>query len=420
MGADPTDQDGGARDWPPPGFRRFWIGETVSGLGSWVSLLALQTIVVVTLGGGATETGWLNAARWLPYLLVGLVVGALVDRRPRRPVMISTDLVRAALLVAVPAAWWLGVLSLPLLLVLVFGIASATLVNDAASQSFVPRLVPRRHLQRAHARMDGTDAVAQTAGPAIGGLLVKLLGAPIVVLVDAISYLASAVLVATLPTTEPVRTGPTGAALRREVVDGVRWVYRRGGLRDLAVWTHVWFAGQAIMGAVFAPVVLRDLSLSPLWFGLVTAAVGVGGLLGATTSAAVGRRIGFGGAVIASHLMNAVGAALTATAVVVGDGWVVIAPLVLGQVFHGFGLGCSNSHEMTYRQSLTPDGLQARTNTTMRSLNRAVVVVVAPFAGWAADSVGAVPALVVAASIFAAAGIGLASSPFRTARLDPT
>lgn len=414
MSGDVTHRD----RWPPAGFRRFWLGEAVSGVGTWVSLLALQTIVVVTLGGGATETGWLSAARWLPYLVIGLVVGALVDRVPRRPVMVGTDLVRAGLLVTIPLAWWAGVLSLPVLLAIVVGVATATLVNDAASQSFVPRLVPRRHLQRAHSRMDGTDAVAQTAGPALGGLLVRLLGGPVTVLVDAVTYLVSAVAVLTLRTDEPVRTVRARGALRGEVAAGLRWVYRRGGLRDLAGWTHLWFVGQAVVGAVLAPVVLRDLALSPLWFGLVTAGVGAGGLVGALSSSAVGRRIGPGGAVVASHLLNATGTALAAVAVLVGEGWPVVVLLVLGQVCHGFGLGCSNSHEMAYRQLLTPDHLQARTNTTMRSLNRAVVVVVAPLAGWAADAVGVVPVLLVAAGVFVASGVGLAASPFRRARLE--
>ena len=176
--------------FPTADFRRFWWGETVSSFGTNVTLLALQTVVVLTLDGTAQDVGWLSSARWLPYLVLGLVVGALVDRTRRRPVMVTTDLVRALLLVTIPVAWATDVLSMPLLLVVVTGYGAASLVNDAASQSFVPRLVPRTHLQRAHARIDGADAVAQTAGPALAGLLVKLVGAPLAVLVDAATYLS--------------------------------------------------------------------------------------------------------------------------------------------------------------------------------------------------------------------------------------
>ncbi|MCY7401833.1 MAG: MFS transporter, partial [Nocardioides sp.] len=122
---------------------RFWWGEAVSGMGSAITFLALQTIILVTLDGTAVQVGWSNSARWLPYLVLGLVVGALVDRVRRRPVMIVTDLARAALLGLVPLAWVLDVLTYPLLLVVVILFGTVSLINDAASQSFVPRLVPR-------------------------------------------------------------------------------------------------------------------------------------------------------------------------------------------------------------------------------------------------------------------------------------
>ena len=252
-----------ATAFPPRGFTRFWWGEAVSSFGTYVTVLALQTLVILTLNGSAQEVGWLNSARWLPYLVVGLAVGALVDRRPRRPVMVTTDLARAALLASIPVAWAAGILSLPLLLFTVLCFGTASLVNDAASMSFLPRLVPREHLQRAHSRIDGADAVAQTAGPAVGGLLVKLVGAPIAVLVDAASYLFSALTVATLSVPER----PAGATkmpnLKREISDGIRWVYRDSGLATLAIATHIWFAAGAVLGAVVAPFALLTLGLGP-------------------------------------------------------------------------------------------------------------------------------------------------------------
>ncbi len=240
--------------FPPPGFGRFWAGETVSGFGNYVTLLALQTLVVLTLEGSAQQVGWMSSARWLPYLFLGLVVGALVDRRRRRPLMIATDLTRAALLTAIPVAWAADALSLPLLLAIVAAFGTASLINDAASLSFIPRLVPGEHLQRAHARLDGADAVAQTSGPALAGLVVSWVGAPLAVLVNAGTYLVSALSVATLDTKEPA---PVGAVvvphLRREIAAGVRWVYRRSGLATLAVSTHVWFVANATVAVVIAP-----------------------------------------------------------------------------------------------------------------------------------------------------------------------
>jgi MFS family permease len=401
--------------FPPRGFRRFWCGEAVSSLGTYVTLLALQTLVILTLNGTAQDVGWLNSARWLPYLVLGLVVGALVDRVARRPVMIATDLARAALLAAIPLAWVTGTLSLGLLLVIVACYGTVSLVNDAASMAFLPRFVPREHLQRAHARIDGADAVAQTTGPALAGVLVKLVGAPLAVLVDAASYLFAALVVAILPVRERVVDAAPLPNLRREIGEGIAWVYRRSGLAVLALSTHVWFAAAAVLGAVLAPFALITLGLNPVQFGIVAALGGVGSVLGAATSGVGGRRLGTGGAIITAHLVTAAGVALMPLAGWGTSAWAAAAVLGIGQAGHGFGIGFSNSHEMSYRQALTPDALQARTNTTMRSFNRVVIVVVAPLGGLLADLTSTRSALLVAAAVFVLSAAILFLSPFRTA-----
>ena len=410
---------GRAREFPSGDFTRFWWAETVSSVGTYVTLVALPTLVVLTLDGTAQDVGWLSSARWLPYLLLGLVAGALVDRRRRRPVMVASDLARAVLLVSIPVAWAAGVLSMPLLLAVVTCYGAASLVNDAASMSFLPRLVPRDHLQRAHARIDGADAAAQTAGPALAGLLIKLVGAPLAVLVDAVTYLFSALAVLTIRGPEPAAVPTDVPNVWREIREGVRWVYRGSGLAVLAGATHVWFAANAILGAVLAPYALITLGLTPLQFGLSVALAGVGGVVGATTSTAGGHRLGTGGAIITAHVVTTVGVVLMALAGMGTSSWAAAAVLGLGQACHGFGIGFSNSHEMSYRQALTPDALQARTNTTMRSFNRAVVVVIAPLGGLLAVQAGNRTALVAAAVIFAVAVVILAASPFRGVRAPP-
>ena len=403
-------------------FRRFWWGEAVSGLGSAITFLALQTLVLVTLDGGAAQVGWLNSARWLPYLLLGLAVGALVDRVRRRPVMVVTDLTRAGLLGLIPLAWAFDVLSFPLLLIVVLLFGTASLVNDAASMSFVPRLVPRHQLQRAHARLDGASAVAETAGPALAGALIRVLGAPLAVLVDALTYLFSAVMVASMKgVTEPAATprAQVGApGLVREVREGARWAYGGSGLRRLAVSTHVWFAGQAVLLVLVVPYGYLQLDLTAFQLGLAFAVAGLGALLGASTSTAVGRRLGSGGAIICSHSVSALGVLIMLGAASAPTGWAGASVLAAGQLCHGWAMGTSNSHEMSFRQTRTPDELQARTNTTLRSLNRAVIVVVSPVAGLLADQVGFRQVLAAGAAIFVASALMLALSPFRHERVD--
>lgn len=165
--ANASDEQGGLHLETVPAV---WRADAVSGLGTYVTLFALQALVVLTLHGSAADVGWLNAARWLPYLVFGLVVGAIVDGRRRLPLMVGTDLLQAALLLTIPLMWWLGLLTLPALMLIVIAYGTASVVNVAAAMSLLPRLVEAQHLQPAHARIDGADAVASTAAPHSAGL----------------------------------------------------------------------------------------------------------------------------------------------------------------------------------------------------------------------------------------------------------
>ena len=230
-------------------------------------------------------------------------------------------------------------------------------------------------------------------------------------------YLSAALTWRRLELVEPApRTGVTASVLLREVVDGVRWIYRDSGLRLSAISTHGWFVGHAIVGVVLAPYVLRTLDLTAFQFGMIGAAGGVGVFLGATVTTWVGRRLGTGRTIIVCHLITTLGVIAMVLAGQEMAPAKTVAVLVVGQGLYGLAMGMSNSHEMSYRQLVTPDELQARTNTTLRSLNRAVIVVVAPLTGLLADAWGIRPMLVLAAGIFALVAAGLGASSFRDVR----
>ncbi|HEV7654771.1 MAG TPA: MFS transporter [Mycobacteriales bacterium] len=387
-------------------FRLFWTASTVSGFGSQITTLAIQVLIVTTLAGSAADVGLVNAARWLPYLAVGVVVGALADRVRRKPLLVGTDLGRAVLLCAVPILAWTGSLSVPVLagLMVVFGLLS--LVNDSAHQSFLPRLVPRESLTRANARLLQSSAAADTSGPAVAGGLIAGLGAPAAVLVDAVSYLVSALLTARLAVPEPA--APQRGPLWTEIKEGLRWVYGNRMLRPLSLCSHGWFVFYAVLGAVYVPYGLLRLGFSSLGVGVTLAFAGIGGLVGSGLSERFGRP---GLTIPLAWLLQAAGIAILAVTPV---GGLVVAGA--GNLVNGFGLGLSSPLELSYRQGITPDRLQARMNATMRSLNRAAVVVGAPLGGLLADSAGYRLALGVSAGGVALAGLVLLASPFRAAR----
>lgn len=398
-----------------PGFLRFWSAAAVSGFGTYVTTLAIQVLVVVTLDEGAAGVGLVSASRWLPYLLFGLVIGVLVDRARRLPLLVITDFIRAVLLIVIPLLAVTGNLGLGGLMafMVIFGLTS--LVNDAASQSFLPRLVPAPALTPANARLDQSDAVAQTSGPALAGALVSLLTAPWAVLIDAASYLISGLLLLGIRIVEPPPRPVTHRGVRGEAAEGLRWVYRHPTLKPFAIGTHGWFLAFSVVNVVVPPFALRTLGLSPFGLGVALAAGGVGGLLGALASTRAGARFGAGPVVIASHVAMACAVAIIAVSSASWAGWIVFG---VAEMIVGVSMGLSNANEMGYRQSITPDHLQGRTNATMRSINRAMIVIGAPLGGLLADAIGFRFALWLAMAGFLAVAAGLASSPFRSARLD--
>jgi MFS family permease len=184
------------------------------------------------------------------------------------------------------------------------------------------------------------------------------------------------------------------------------------------VLTHAWFVCNAMLTPVFAALVLLDLRASPFALGVALAGAGVGSLVGATVTTRIGRRIDAGPTIILSHAITTAGITVVAVGAALGDTWdvpVTIAVLTAGLVLHGFAMGLSNSHEMGYRQLVTPDALQARTNTTMRSVNRAMIVVAAPLGGVLADRLGTSPTLAVIAIGFGLVTLAMLVSPVRHA-----
>ncbi|WP_367135610.1 MFS transporter [Saccharothrix sp. HUAS TT1] len=397
-----------------PGFARFWAADAVSLAGTHVTALALKAVAVLTLGASATAVGMLEAARWLPYLLFGLVAGALVDRGRRMPVLIGADLARAAVLALVPLMAFTGTLTMPLLIALVFVFGALSLFHDAAHQSFLPVLVPTARLTDANARMEQTRSAAQGFGPLVGGALVKLIGGPLAILVDAVSYLVSGLVLATLRKLEPPVEPPPERDLRAEVREGLRWVYRHEVLRPLAFATHAWFLFTSMVSAIYTVLVLDELRFDAFLFGVTFAVGGFGGLLGASLSGAAGRRFGVGPVIVAARWLPPAAYALAPLATSGGTGF---ALLCAAQFVFFLSIGLDGPVEMGYRQSITPDRLLGRMNATMRSVNRGMVVFGALAGGLLADWLGTRPALWTAVVGLVGQAVWITSSAVRTARL---
>ena len=218
--------------WRHSDFVKLWGGETVSQFGNQVTVLALPLTAVLTLEASASELGLLNAARFAPFIAVILFAGAWVDRRRRHPVLIQTNVGRALLIALVPAAALLDILRIELLYAVGFLVGVLTVFFDVAYPSYLPYLVGRRQLTAGNSRLEASRSAAEVGGPGVGGLLVQLVTAPFALLVDAISFVFSAVMLSTIRAHEPEPAGegrhpPAWGAIR----EGFRFTFGNRYLR---------------------------------------------------------------------------------------------------------------------------------------------------------------------------------------------
>ncbi|WP_433270249.1 MFS transporter [Actinosynnema sp. CS-041913] len=393
-------------------FARFWAADTVSLVGTHVTTIALAVLAMDVLQASTTELGVLRAAPFVPYLLFGLLAGVLVDRYRRRPILVGADLARAAVLGLIPTLHAVDALTMPSLVALVTVFGALSLVYDAAHQSFLPKLVPAEQLTTANARMEQTRATAQTVGPMVAGWLVKAVGAPFAILVDAVSYVVSGLVLATLRVPEKVNP-PASRDLKRELREGLTWVYRHPVLAPLAVTSHAWFLFNSIVTTVYLKFVFDDLGFDAFQLGLTLALGGVGSVLGASLSGRVTTRLGFGPVIVLGRWLTPLAYLPVPFADSSTTGLVLLCAAQFGW---GFGVGVDSPPEMGYRQAITPDHLQGRMNATIRSLNRGMIVLGAPLGGVLADAAGSRTAIWAGIAGLAGQAVAITRSPVRRVR----
>jgi MFS family permease len=399
-----------------PGFRSYWSAATVSSFGSAVSAVAVPVLVVTVLHATPFEVGLVNAAQFLPYAVFGLLVGAYVDRFRRKPLLIWASVGRGVCLGAIPALWLMGLLDLWVTAAALFVFGVLSVVGFAATQSLLPRIVPRPLLLAANARVDQSDAAAQTVGPALGGVLVSIVTAPVAIALDAVSYFVDAVLIARVRVVEQQPARHAEARLRSDIADGLRWTYGHPTLAPLALSTHLWFLANAAALTVFATLALRTLALPAAVYGAVLAVSGIAMLVGATAAPRLGTRFGAGRTIIAARAAYPI--AWAAIAVATLDVGVAPPPatgvvLFVAFAVHGAAAGCENANEMSLRQTVTPDALLGRMNATMRSANRTLAAAGAVGGGALMTVAGAGSALLAVTLVFAGAVVVAACSPLR-------
>jgi MFS family permease len=370
--------------WTNSAFVRVWSAATISVFGTLITRVALPFAAIIVLGSGAVEVAVLRALELGAMLLVGLVAGAWVDRLRRRPVLIWADLGRAALLASIPVAFVLGSLTFWQLLIVSGLAAMLTSFFDAADTAYLPTIVERERLLEANSTLAASMSAAEFVGFGLSGFLVQVLSAPIAILIDAVTYVASALLLATIRAPEPL---PPPAEDRESVLSeirvGLRLVRHDPFLRAFVGAQMALAALWGIFGAIWMLFALEELGLGPAVIGIVA---GLGGFSSFIAGRAT-RRFGIGPVAVGAMLLAAIGNAFIPLAPA-GLPLVAIGCLVMQQLVGDSAVTVYDITEVSVRQTLVRDRELGRVAATFRTAALIAQLVATLGAGLLAEAVG--------------------------------
>ena len=402
--------------WKHPDFLKLWTGQTVSRLGSVVTRTALPLVALLALGAGPRELAYLVISASAAVLLVGLVAGAWVDRLRRRPILISTDVIRAALLFWIPIAYAIGALRIEQLYAVAFIEACLASLFNAAYPAYVPSLIGTDRVVEANSKLATSSSVAEIGGPGLAGALVQIVSAPFAILVDAFSFVVSAVSLAAVRSPEPPRPARDVATrISHEIAEGL-WIVRRHSilvpLAARSILAHVFGAFYAVLYSIY---LLQDLHLDPILLGIVISAGGVGSLVASFFASRVVRALGIGPAII----WMAIGASIVGVLTPLAQGPVAVAtlmvflPQLIGdglQTIEGVG-------EISLVQGLIPDAILGRVNATLEVVSHGVGYPAGALAAaFVAEQIGVRGAIAVGWAGMAASILFLVLSPLTRLR----
>ena len=361
-------------------FLRLWTAETVSVFGTQVTLLALPLVAATTLSVSAFEFGLLSTVELLPFIMLSLPAGVWVDRLRRRPIMIAADLGRAVALASIPVAFAFDSLTIWQLYVVGFVNGCFTVFFDVAYQSYLPSIVERDQLVEGNAKLEITRSAAQILGPGLAGLLIGVLRAPIAIVLDAISFVWSAVFLGLIQRPEPpvrhddesgVRPEPS---MRREIAAGLRYVTGHPWLRSLAATTAIANFFGSLGASILILYLVRERHLGAETIGLAFSIGSVGVLLAAITTSRLTRMVGVGRMLT----LTSIGFSVAALPVPIASEALIVPAVAASGFLFGYSGVAWGINQLSLRQAITPPPMQGRMNATMR------------FISWGTTPIGAI------------------------------
>ena len=404
--------------WRQSDFLHLWSAQTVSDFGARITREGLPMMAVLGLAATPSQLGLLAALASGAALVVGLSAGDFIDHTARRPILIAMDLIRGLVLVILPIAAWLDLLSMLQVYFAAAVVAAASVLFSIADHAYLPGLVGKAQITDANAKISLTESLAEMGGPAFAGVLFQWLTAPIAVAVNTATYFVSAILLWRIRTPEPApAVRSQGAGWVSGVVTGARTAWAEPRVRILLVMAGCGGLFGGFFSALYIAFVLRGLGLSPALLGLGIATGGVGALAGSMLAQPMARRFGVGPTICLSGALSALGvlvlllappepvAGMTALVVsqILGDAFGVI-PLILA---------------VSLRQSLLPNAVLGRVGATFSAVGGGAAVGGALIGGALGQALGLRETLILAiGGLLVGPAIG-ALSPLRHVRVMP-
>jgi predicted MFS family arabinose efflux permease len=404
--------------WRDSDFMKLWVGQTISLLGSHITGSGLPLAALLVLSATPAQMGVLAAVGSFPVLVVGLVAGVWVDRLRRRPIMITTDLLRALLLLTVPLAAFSGRLGMPQLYVVAALAGVLAVFFDVAYQAYLPTLVERARVLEGNARLTLSSSAAEIIGPGLAGMLVQALTVPVAILFDSLSFLVSVGSLALIRKPEPP---PAPAEERRHALAearvGLAWVAGQPLLRAFAASAALRSFFGNYFAALYGLYAIRVLGLGPAALGVTIGAGGAGSIVGALLAERLSGRVRLGPLLIGSLIFSNIMGFFIPLAR--GPALLAMACLIVGQFFGDSAGTLYAINEVSLRQAITPDRVLGRVNASMQLLQVGVAPLGALVGGLLATMIGVRPTVWLAVAGQLLGLLPLLMSPVKTLRGMP-
>jgi MFS family permease len=416
--------------WTDPDFLKLWSAQAISELGSRITREGIPLTALLVLHAGAVQMGLLNALGGIAVLVFGLAAGVWIDRLRRRPVLIAADLGRAALLASIPAAALAGRLAMGQLYAVAALAGVMTVFFTVADQSYLPALVDRDRILEANSKLTLSSTIAEIAGPGLTGFLVQAITAPIAILFDALSFLASALLLAGIRKREPPPPRRPPEHVLTATLAGVRRIFADPVLRPLALRSATAWVFHGFSGTLYLLFAIDVLRLRPAVLGIVIATGGVGAMAGAFLAQRLERRVPLGPTFLATSALYGLTLFLVPLAGMATapppagspadaappGGWPAAALLIAVQLIGDLVFTVYSINEVSLRQRVAPADLLGRINAGMQLLARGVYPLGALIGGYLGERLGVRPTLALAAAGLLLSTLWLLPAPLRRLR----